>query len=168
MLSFHNWTKHSNRRLYFSLLNWPPACSLILCLAGWLAVLVGSIRSFAPGSSIGGPVLGALIECLTLVPGEENQPYFNSTEVEFLTGMGIGRCSTWQSCKGGFQVPWQPDPGLGLKTERQGWKWKREDRTSPSWLPPLQRLTAASESWANWGRVEGCNQGSSRTSPKMV
>ena len=79
-------------RLGFSL--WPPAHSLVLCLAVWLAILVDPLRRFAPGSSIGGPVLGALIECLSLVPGEENQPYFNSTEVEFLTGMGIGRDST--------------------------------------------------------------------------
>jgi len=44
-----------------------PACSLILCLAGRLAVLVDSLSGFAPGSSIGRSVLGALIKCLTLV-----------------------------------------------------------------------------------------------------
>jgi len=44
-----------------------PAHSLVLCLAVWLAILVDPLRRFAPGSSIGGPVLGALIEGLTLV-----------------------------------------------------------------------------------------------------
>ena len=75
--------------------------------------------------------------------------------------MGIGRYSTWQSCKGGFQVPWQPDPGVGLKRERQDWKSEREDRTSPSWLPPLQRLTAArwKFSWPEeGGGREGCRR----------
>jgi len=44
-----------------------PACSLVLSLAVRLAVLVDSVRRLAPGGAIGGPVLGALIECLTLV-----------------------------------------------------------------------------------------------------
>ena len=40
-----------------------------MSLAVRLAILVDSVRCLAPGGAIGGPVLGALIECLTLVPG---------------------------------------------------------------------------------------------------
>ena len=78
-------------RLGFSF--WPPAHSLVLCLAVWLAILVDPLRRFAPGSSIGGPVLGALIESLTLVP-DTNKKQIISTNEQILTGMGIGRCST--------------------------------------------------------------------------
>lgn len=45
-----------------------PAYSLTLCLAVWLAVLIDPFSGFTPGSSIGRPVLGALVEGLTLVP----------------------------------------------------------------------------------------------------
>jgi len=44
-----------------------PALSLVLCLAIRLAVFVEPLSGFAPGSSVGGSVLGATVECLTLV-----------------------------------------------------------------------------------------------------
>ena len=81
---------------------------MVLWLAVCLAVLVDPLRGFAPGSSVAGPVLGALVEGLTLVPGTHEKQIkatFISTDVEILTGMGIGMCSTGQSCRGGIQVP---------------------------------------------------------------
>ena len=53
--------------------NCSPALSLVLWLAISLAVFVEPLSRFAPGGSVGGSVLGATVECLTLVPehGEE-------------------------------------------------------------------------------------------------
>ena len=74
-------------------------------LAIRLAVFVEPLSGFAPGSSVGGSVLGALVECLTLVPEHGEEGHLVSQGEDILTGMGIGRCSISQSCKGDLQVP---------------------------------------------------------------
>ena len=76
-----------------------------MCLAIRLAVFVEPLSGFAPGSSVGGSVLGATVECLTLVPEHGEEGHLVSQGEDILTGMGIGRCSISQSCKGDLQVP---------------------------------------------------------------